>query len=206
MIKTSGFNCCGGSYASQPQFSSNTLKYLSCFQGTLDKMIREMSGAQLTDSISHNFITQMIPHHQAAIEMSRNLLQYTTLIPLQDIALGIISEQTKSIENMKEILCKCSDSLNTAQDLKQYQMNFKEITGVMFSGMKNAAMSNSINVSFMNEMIPHHKGAVEMSQSALCFPICSGLKPILNAIIVSQKKGIQQMETLLYDINKCVQC
>lgn len=72
-------------------------------------MIEEMTSAKLTNSISHNFIVQMIPHHQAAIKMSQNILKYTTLLPLQNIAKNIISEQTKSIEAMKEILGVCEE-------------------------------------------------------------------------------------------------
>ena len=86
------------------QFSDVTKQYLCCFYEILDNMIEEMTSAKLTNSISHNFIVQMIPHHQAAIKMSQNILQYTTLLPLQNIAKNIISEQTKGIEAMKEIL------------------------------------------------------------------------------------------------------
>lgn len=42
-------------------------------------MIQGMTDDELDESISHNFIVQMIPHHKAAIEMSQNLLQYTNL-------------------------------------------------------------------------------------------------------------------------------
>ena len=87
----------------QEQLSIVTDKYLTCFNNILDQMIQQMNSAQLSNSISYNFIVQMIPHHKAAIEMSCNLLQYTTLVPLQEIALNIIEEQTKSIENMEAI-------------------------------------------------------------------------------------------------------
>ena len=87
----------------QEQLSIVTDKYLTCFNNILDQMIQQMNSAQLSNSISYNFIVQMIPHHKAAIEMSCKLLQYTTLVPLQEIALNIIEEQTKSIENMEAI-------------------------------------------------------------------------------------------------------
>ena len=67
------------------QFSDVTKQYLCCFYEIPDEMIGRMCGAELTDSIGCNFIVQMIPHHRAAIGMSRNLLQYTTLVPLQMI-------------------------------------------------------------------------------------------------------------------------
>ena len=47
------------------QFSDVTKQYLCCFYEILDNMIEEMTSAKLTNSISHNFIVQMIPHHQA---------------------------------------------------------------------------------------------------------------------------------------------
>ena len=65
------------------QFSDTTKRYLCRFYEILDKMIQGMTGAELTNSISHNFIVQMIPHHRAAIEMSKNLLLYTNFVPLQ---------------------------------------------------------------------------------------------------------------------------
>lgn len=179
------------------ELSIVTGRYLTCFQQILDRMIFGMTTAKLTNSISHNFIVQMIPHHRAAIEMSKNLLCYTTYIPLQEIALGIIREQTKSIHDMQQILCCCSRLRNTEQELSCYQNHIHEITRTMFSDMKNACTTNDINATFMHEMIPHHKGAIKMSQTTLNFSICSELVPILDAIITSQEKGVCQMEELL---------
>ena len=60
-----------------------------------------------------------------------------------------------------------------------------------------ACAGNRINADFMREMIPHHEGAVRMSENALCFPLCPELVPILSRIIVSQKKGVREMKRLL---------
>lgn len=79
--------------------------YLSEYYCILEKMVEGMTEAELSDSISGNFIAQMIPHHKAAIEMSNNILRYTTLIPLERIAKNIIAEQTRSIEKMCNIQC-----------------------------------------------------------------------------------------------------
>ena len=76
-------------------FSNVTNDYLAFYDCILSDMMDEMTHAELSDSISHNFITQMIPHHQGAIEMSRTILKYTTHIPLQNLALQIITGQTK---------------------------------------------------------------------------------------------------------------
>ena len=41
--------------------------YLDTFECILSEMIQEMTEVELTDSISDNFIIQMIPHHRAAV-------------------------------------------------------------------------------------------------------------------------------------------
>lgn len=185
----------------QYKFSDDTKEYLTQFYCILDEMIQKMTNAELNDSISHNFITQMIPHHQAAIEMSRNILQYTTCVPLQNIASNIITMQTQGIQDMRTVLNECSISSNSVQDLCLYQRHFENIAHTMFTEMDTARATNQINADFMREMIPHHKGAIRMSENALRFDICSELKPILDSIITSQRKGIREMQRLL----ECVQ-
>jgi len=181
----------------QQEFSDVTQKYLCRFREILENMIAGMTKAERTNSISRNFIVQMIPHHQAAIEMSKNLLQYTTCLPLQEIAQNIIAEQTKSIENMQKALGQCSEVQNSRRELCKYQEAIQQITQGMFSEMREACAANGINGNFMREMIPHHQGAIRMSENALQYDICPALRPILQAIIASQQEGVRKMERLL---------
>lgn len=179
------------------RLSNVTKDYLTEFHCILDEMTEGMTSAKLSDSISYNFIVQMIPHHEAAIRMSRNILKYTTCVPLQDIAENIVSEQTKSIADMRNILASCKGQTDSDRDLCLYQRRTDRILQTMFAKMGSAYTTNEINADFMHEMIPHHKGAIEMSENTLQFAICPGLLPVLEAIITSQKRGIAQMQQLL---------
>ena len=185
------------------QLSNVSKAYIKSFQCILNDMVQGMTCAELTNSISYNFIVQMIPHHKAAIQMSENLLQYTTDIPLQNIALDIVREQTESIACMEEILCGCGRVRNCEQCLGRYQAKMGCIMQSMFSKMKEAETTNDINSTFMREMIPHHEGAIEMSKTTLQYDICPGLIPVLNSIISSQEKGVKQMQKLLHDCCTC---
>lgn len=178
----------------QPQGAA---EYLCRFREILEEMISGMTSAPLTDSLSHNFIVQMIPHHQAAIEMSQNILQYGPCAPLREIAQNIITEQTKSIADMREALSTCETMKNDCQDICRYRRRFQQIIQTMFREMGNAPADCNLNADFMREMIPHHMGAIRMSQNALSFPVCPELYPILQAIITSQEKGVREMRRLL---------
>jgi uncharacterized protein (DUF305 family) len=194
-----------------------SLTYLTCFDRILQDMIVGMTRPAPRGSISGLFIRQMIPHHEAAIRMSENLLCYTApseqmtncacrhpmpyerevTIPLNKIAKNIIEEQTKSIQNMKDAFYCCSEQENNNQDMRRYMLSFRSITRTMFLEMKRVPRTERIPCDFIREMIPHHEGAIKMSESALCFSVCPQLIPILDAIIISQKEGIRQMKKLL---------
>lgn len=183
-------------------FSHNTNDYLDAFSCILKEMICGMTTAKLSDSISHNFIVQMIPHHKAAIQMSRNVLKYTTNCDIECIASNIITEQTQSIHNMEKALPCCQKKTNANNDLCTYQKQVEKIFQTMFRRMQTARSCNSIDCNFLWEMIPHHEGAVAFSETTLEYCICPELTPILQAIITSQKQGIRQMEELL----RCLSC
>lgn len=171
------------------QFSDVTKNYLCRFYKILDEMIEGMTNAELTSSLSHNFIVQMIPHHRAAIEMSENLLQFTTFVPLQHIAQNIINDKPKVLKTCKKSCLIVHGFQTRNRDLCLYDRRFRQITQTMFSQMCNACSDNNINADFMREMIPHHQGAIKMSKNVLQYPICPELDSILQAYYFAGKRG-----------------
>lgn len=190
------------SHKKQPALTRNTRKYLETFNCILAEMICDMTYARLTKSISHNFIVQMIPHHKAAIQMSENILKFTSNPDIEQIACNIISEQTKGIEKMERILCCCSRQCNSTEDLCAYQEHVEKHMQKMFDCMRTVEVVNPNDCNFLREMIPHHEGAVALSEIALQYCICEELKPILQSIIASQKQEICQMQELM----ECLCC
>ena len=172
-------------------------EYLARFHEILEEMINSMTAPKSTCSISLDFIERMIPHHRAAIEMCENILKYTECEPLCAIAKNIICEQTKSIENLEKVKECCAKKKNTNIDVCRYEKKTECIMENMFSKMGNACKGNCIDQDFILEMIPHHLGAIEMSENAMRFDICPRLRPILRDIIYSQRKGVNQMRSLL---------
>ena len=181
----------------QPNLSLAAKSYLSRFYEILDNMMQGMDEARLTDSISQNFIVQMIPHHEAAVQMAHNLLQYTTCIPLQNMALEIIESQTKGIHELEAILESCSRPASDPAVLALYRRRYGHIAQRMFCAMEQACISNNIDANFIREMIPHHQGGAQMAENALRFSPCPQLTPILQAIVRTQREGVCQMERIL---------
>ncbi len=185
-----------------PDLCWNDRRYQGEFYRILGEMILGMTDAEQADSLSQRFIFQMIPHHEAAIQMSQNLLERSDCRALEQIARNIITEQTQSICNMRQVLPVCSRPVNDSRELAQYERRFLAITRRMFCQMGSTPVSECVAVNFMRQMIPHHEGAIRMSANLLRFPVCKELVPIVRAIQVSQERGVKQMRRLLQSIQR----
>jgi len=170
--------------------------YLDAYYRILGEMERQMTSVPWTGSISRDFIMQMIPHHRAAVEMCENVLHYIASGPVSDLARTIIRQQTQGIAEMETILCPCGAICNRPQEVCRYQRRNTCVLNTMFSAMAHVS-GVGVEQNFLREMIPHHEGAVRMSENALSFCICQPLRPILQSIITTQEQEIGEMRRLL---------
>lgn len=174
----------------------NINQYLNRFDQILWEMTTKMLTAPTTDNITINFIKTMIPHHQAAIYMCESLLKYTTYYPLQNIARRIIKLQTEGIKQMQNILKTTTGYENEWIETNTYMNKFKQITNEMVQEMKYSSRTMNINYNFVNEMIPHHKGAIAMCINLLQYNIDPRLKKVATSIIKFQSQGVKELERI----------
>ena len=88
---------------------------------------------------------------------------------------------------------KCTFSIVT----QKYLACYESILNKMISCMNNSRVNDSVSGNFIVTMIPHHEGGIGMSRNALRFNICPQLKPMLNEMIESQVKGVEEMKKIL---------
>ena len=76
------------------------------FLQIFDTMTRKMASALSGNNLNTDFLSEMIPHHEGAIFMSKNVLQFSICDLLKELAEGIINAQTSQLEVMKNLLKK----------------------------------------------------------------------------------------------------
>lgn len=159
-------------------------------------MACKMFSQRVTNNITKDFIVCMIPHHEAAIYMCQNLLKYTKYPSLQEIAENIINTQTRGVEQMTNILETTKDCVNSVEDVNCYISKYLIITKNMVCKMENSPRCIDINLSFVNEMIPHHEGAISMCENLLKYCIDPRLKAIAESIIKEQSEGVIKLKKI----------
>ena len=179
------------------KLSDNTKEYIDNFYKILDEMTENMRAVSPNASISDTFIRQMIPHHEAAIKMSENILNFTTDTAIEELAKNIITDQTKEISKMQYMLEDCSAITNSEVDINLYMREYNVIFDNMIKKMNNSSSTNNLNANFLTEMIPHHESTKKKKKNVLKYEICQDLKKLAENIVVSQSAQLTLMQNLL---------
>ena len=85
------------------QLTQNEKAYYENYQSILGVMKKGMEEAPETGNPSLDFIYEMIPHHEAAVSMSENVLTYGQNDKVKQLAKNIIKEQLVGIEKMEAL-------------------------------------------------------------------------------------------------------
>ncbi len=181
----------------EQKLSNVTELYIRKYNQIIDTLINETSRAPLSRSISSNFITQIIFLQQASIEMAKNILKYTICIPLQNIALNIIKEQTRNISTLKNITADCRRYENRSREIMYYQKNFNQIFRNMISKSRNLTVVNSVDQNFVSEIILHYECEIKMFENLLRFKIHPELRKISQHLVVFHKNRIKEINSCL---------
>ncbi|PCG20745.1 DUF305 domain-containing protein [Brachyspira sp. G79] len=70
----------------------------------MNNMMKDMSSIEVTGNNDIDFLRGMIPHHQAAVDVSKKILEFTKDDKIKEIANNIIASQEKEITDMNNML------------------------------------------------------------------------------------------------------
>lgn len=192
---------CMFSIQANAQVSPNEKAYYDNYQSILQVMKKGMEQAPKTGDPSLDFLYEMIPHHEAAVSMAENIMKYSDNDQVKQLAANIIRDQLAGIgklEALKNSL-KMNPKVNKQAEAS-YLKSYNTIYKTMITAMQDAKPTGNIDKDFLEEMIPHHEGAIKMSQNILKYTQNNELKTILQNIITTQQKQVTEMKNLLKTI------
>lgn len=162
------------------------------FLKMMDVMMVQMGVLSLTGLVEHDFLAQMIPHHQAAVEMAKYEIANGKNFEMIQLARSILAEQQGEIMDMNVMLK--SYPVGKGNVNPTYKAAMDKIMEVM---MKNtptdAGLPADVDCSFAMVMLPHHQAAVNMAVAVLKFNPKSQVAIYAQRIIGDQQTEIEQM-------------
>jgi uncharacterized protein (DUF305 family) len=143
-----------------------------------------------------DFVTQMIPHHQGAIDMGKVELKYGSNAGARKLAEGIIKAQESEIALMTK--WKQGRAPAATPDAAVIRAAFEESNKKMMADMAGEhAHATNADLSFLSMMIPHHQGAIDMADVELKYGKDPEIRALAERIIAAQKAEITEMNEML---------
>jgi uncharacterized protein (DUF305 family) len=162
----------------------------------------QSASGSASESADHNeadvtFIQGMIPHHRGALEMTQLAESRVEDPRVQDLAGRIEAAQDPEIETMTGRLEQWRQS--ESDDMGGMDHGSGDMGGMEMSGLE-AAAGAEFDRMFLEMMIEHHSGAVEMAETEIAEGQNSDAIALAREIATSQAAEIEEMETLLMEL------
>ncbi len=132
-----------------------------------------------------DFVRQMIPHHQAAVDMARIQLAYGRDAHLKQFSRWIIFAQDIEIRFMKQWL--------RGRDRGVARQGAEDYYGAAMQQMHRAmaiSYTGDADRDFVLAMIPHHQGAIDMAAMLIARGVNPEIRALANDIYRAQASEI----------------
>ena len=139
------------------------------------------------------FLDSMIHHHEGAVSMAQMVLRKSEREELKTFARKIIDDQNREIAQMRSGREAWFPGKPSAINMDLPGMK-KSMMTPEHERMMESASGNAFDIHFVDMMVPHHEGAVEMSREFLTKGERPELKSLAEQIIKAQDDEIKQMQ------------
>ena len=136
------------------------------------------------------FLNDMIPHHAMAVDMGGTARKEAEHAEIERLAASIVSSQKKEIALMRRL----KDEVGAGDAKSTLGMSMEEMGMAM--DMDAFMSARKFDRAFIDDMAPHHKGAIMMAKEELAKGRDPRVRALARRIIKAQTAEIEQMNEL----------
>ena len=142
------------------------------------------------------FLTGMVHHHGTAIEMAKIAQERGESRFVSELGSEIISTQEQEMKQMRSIYSRLFDETLEPDPMAHDGLGLSaEEAGMTHTPKTNAALERAdpFDRAFVDEMTPHHEGAVKMAEVVLEESDDEEITKLAEGIIETQEREIADM-------------
>jgi uncharacterized protein (DUF305 family) len=157
------------------------------------------SGASEQDrKVEQAFLAGMAHHHETAIEMARIAETRGEDPFIKTLAEEIVTTQAREVGQMKKIHERLFDGPLKPDPGAHDGLGLSaEEAGMTHTPRTNEILesANPFDRAFVDEMVPHHRGAIKMAKVVLASTRDASLKTLANSIVTTQETEVKAMDS-----------
>lgn len=164
-----------------------------------DNQTSSMYANMTGDQFDKAYLTDMIAHHQGALNMASQAREISTKAEIRTLADAILSSQATEVQQMMDWQQKWEYSATDSSN--PHAGHTMESSGSMGDDMANmeaklnGLSGEAYDKEFLKQMILHHQQAVDMSKYADTNAKHQEVKDLARAVITAQEKEIADMKS-----------
>ncbi|BBY80948.1 DUF305 domain-containing protein [Mycolicibacterium pulveris] len=144
------------------------------------------------------FATNMIPHHEQAVEMSALVPERSTNPEVIALAEQISAAQQPEINALRVFLVQWNENPDTATgDGHAHHGDMQGMVDEATMAKLSELTGEEFDTLWLESMISHHEGAVEMAKAEIANGENVDAKRMAQTIIDTQQAEIDQMQQML---------
>ena len=144
------------------------------------------------NGVDRAFVAEMVPHHAAAVQMAQIASKRARSAFVKDLAKDIVTTQSAEIATLR----REDGGLDTA-GVEVGSLGVPEHMMGMDHDVASLETAAPFDKAFLTMMIPHHQGAIEMSNAELARGKDPELRALARDIIEAQAREIAAMRAQL---------
>ena len=140
------------------------------------------------NGVDRAFVADMIPHHESAVEMAKIAQKRGESEFVKNLADDIVRTQSEEIRTLRS-----EDEQLDIAGVEKGDLGVEAHMKGMDSDASELETAKPFDEAFINMMIPHHEGAVEMARAELARGADAELQDLAQEIIDAQEREIEEM-------------
>ena len=143
------------------------------------------------------FATNMIPHHQQAVDLSAMVPDRSTNAQLVALAKQISAAQEPEINVMKVFLVQWNENPDTNSGHSGHASTMEGMVDSATMTKLTSLNGAEFDRLWLESMISHHQGAIEMAKAEIANGGNVDAKALAKSIVTTQEAEIGQMQQML---------
>lgn len=166
----------------------------SPYMKIMDAMMTQMDMEAKTQDPDHDFATQMVMHHEAAIKMAEEELRTGSNQEMKTTAQDVITKQRAEIGQFNAFT---SGHQPTTPLVPQFNATQKANMDKMMTAMNARTITGRPDYDFAQLMVDHHQAAIDNSEALLQAGRNATTRALAQAIIADQRQEIAALQNWL---------